>query len=450
MNIRILFATLACAALLSCGHTEDFKRHTDVYAGDRPPDIPQLTFIKVPTSFFTFNETPNGRAIQGADAPFEVIQNEFWITTEPVEVSFYESYLGSYPKKGMSYDRANRLLDAVYRETGLPVILPTEAMHEAALLHGAIKLQSRYRYLVSDGWVPRTDVHRLETDWESPLKDIFVTTRSITERLPVEHYRSGQNYRFYIARRTPPATLDDLYQLLDFKHEGTPEPSDSRKETFAIGQSVFTMVPVDGGRAVLGATPEQERWAGADELPVREVELPPFKIASTEVTCGLWKEVMGFLPAGNNPHHPERPVGNVSWYDTQEFLQRLRSLTGRTFRLPSEDEWEYAARGGRGSRGYIYSGGDKPEKVAVCSRKDKENKTLRPDPSPVASLRPNELGLYDMSGGVWEWVRGAHPDGGALLKGGSRLSTAAACRPSNRQSMEPTARKDSFGFRIAL
>lgn len=143
-------------------------------------------------------------------------------------------------------------------------------------------------------------------------------------------------------------------------------------------------------------------------------------------------------------------VSNVSWYDVQEFILRLRSLTGRPFRLPSEDEWEYAARGGRKTEGYIFSGSNSAQEVAVCTHKNKDGESVRPAPADVGSRLPNELGLHDMSGSVWEWVRGEHPDGGAIQKGGSRLSLNTACRVSNRQAMDPGTKKDTFGFRLAL
>jgi len=214
------------------------------------------------------------------------------------------------------------------------------------------------------------------------------------------------------------------------------------------------MLPVAGGSLELGATAEQLRYAEDDENPVRTVSLPSFKMSKTEVTLALWQAVMETTPFGNDPSYPGRAVINVSWYDAEAFVVRLRELTGRPFRLPSEDEWEYAARGGQKSGGYVFAGGNNAKDYVVCTGKaawgKNKGENVRPQLVNVASKKPNELGLYDMSGNAWEWVRGASPGGLAILRGGSRLSTNIACRVSNRQAMDPLEKKDTFGFRIAL
>ena len=200
----------------------------------------------------------------------------------------------------------------------------------------------------------------------------------------------------------------------------------------------------------LGATPEQGKYAEADEAPLREATLRDYKIGQTEVTAALWNAVMGSWTVGTGKQFPGRPAVGVSWYDAKEFILRLREITGRPFRLPSEDEWEYAARGGRRSKGYVFAGSNTSADVAVCTYKDKKGESVRPHPADAASKKPNELGLYDMSGNAWEWVQGTYPGGGCIQKGGSRLSLNVACRVSNRQSMPPGSRKDTFGLRLAL
>ena len=167
--------------------------------------------------------------------------------------------------------------------------------------------------------------------------------------------------------------------------------NNSEIETFMVNGVAFKMVKVAGGTFQMGATSEQGSDAFDDEIPI-----PDYYIGQTEVTQELWEAVMGSNPSyfkGDN----QRPVENVSWKDCQEFIEKLNRLTGKNFRLPTEAEWEYAARGGNKSRGYKYSGSDNPDAVAWY----KDNS--RGETHPVAQKQSNELGLYDMSGNVCEW-----------------------------------------------
>lgn len=218
----------------------------------------------------------------------------------------------------------------------------------------------------------------------------------------------------------------------------------------------FEMVEVKGGTFVMGATPEQTDDAYDDEFPTHNVTVSTFNIATTEVTQELWQAVMGSNPS---VHQGARlPVENVTWYECQEFLKKLNALTGHTFRLPTEAEWEYAARGGALSHGYIYSGSNDIDEVAWYEdNSDGES-------HPVATKRPNELGIYDMSGNVREWCSDAYeeytdrarvnPRGpsegdfngrGGAYEFGSRLS-----RVSNRGSNSPEQQFDVLGLRLAM
>ena len=163
-------------------------------------------------------------------------------------------------------------------------------------------------------------------------------------------------------------------------------------ETFTVGDVLFNMIKVEGGTFNMGATSEQSAYSYADEYPVHAVTLSTFYLAKFEVTQELWMAVMGENPS-KNQSSLKRPVENVSWDDCQVFIQKLNEVTGWEFRLPTEAEWEYAARGGNLSNGYVYSGSNTASEVAVYS-----GGTLD-----VGSLLPNELGIYDMSGNVFEW-----------------------------------------------
>ena len=221
--------------------------------------------------------------------------------------------------------------------------------------------------------------------------------------------------------------------------------------------SKWGMVFVEGGTFTMGVTPEQKKDAYNDEKPAHKVTLSDFYIGKHEVTQAQWRAVMG-----SNPSHfkgDNLPVENVSWEDCQEFIRKLNERTGLTFRLPTEAEWEYAARGGNRSRGYMYSGGDYIDEVAwSCGNSGSKI-------HPVGQKRSNELGLYDMSGHVWEWCSDGkrvydsssqtNPTGpgsgaGRVYRGGSWGHYAGGCRVSFRYNYAPTLRSNYLGLRLVL
>ncbi len=156
----------------------------------------------------------------------------------------------------------------------------------------------------------------------------------------------------------------------------------------------FLMVKVGGGTFTMG---EQGKANNSNQKPAHKVTLSTYYIGETEVTQELWEAVMG-----NNPSHfkgAKLPVENVSWDDCQQFIAKLNKLTGRKFRLPTEAEWEFAARGGKASKGYKHSGSNNPDNVAW--HEGNSNNTTHN----VATKASNELGIYDMSGNVWEWCQ---------------------------------------------
>ena len=226
--------------------------------------------------------------------------------------------------------------------------------------------------------------------------------------------------------------------------------------TLTVNGIKYNMVWVDGGTFRMGATSEQGSEI-SDEKPVHSVTLSGYYIGKTEVTQALWQAVMG-----SNPSYFEGddlPVEQVSWDDCQEFIRKLNSLTGQNFRLPTEAEWEFACRGGNNSRGYKYSGSNYIDNVAWYDG-NSGDKT-----HPVATKSPNELGIYDMSGNVWEWCadwygdyssgrqtnpKGPYGGSGRVNRGGSWYNFARNCRSSIRIDDYPTYRDDLLGLRLAL
>ena len=245
---------------------------------------------------------------------------------------------------------------------------------------------------------------------------------------------------------------------VDDSEPNIPDPNIGGTQTFTVNGVSFTMVGVEGGTFTMGATSEQGTSDPYDdEYPTHSVTLSNFSIGETEVTQELWQAVMGSNPSyfsGTN-----LPVEKVSWNDCQTFITKLNQLTGKNFRLPTEAEWEYAARGGNKSKGYKYAGSNTLSDVAWYGD-NSSSKT-----HPVKQKQANELGLYDMSGNVWEWCQdwfgnyssGAqtNPTGAAsgsrrVLRGGSWTFYARDCRVSIRSSNAPTFANSSLGLRLAL
>ena len=237
-------------------------------------------------------------------------------------------------------------------------------------------------------------------------------------------------------------------------------------ETFTINGVTFTMVTVEGGTFTMGATAEQGSDAFDSEKPVHQVTLSSYCIGQTEVTQALWQAVMGSNPSCFQGD-PQRPVEQVSWYDCQTFITRLNELTGKAFRLPTEAEWEYAARGGKRSKGYKYAGSNDINEVAWYYYNSYAVGSGNPDygTHTVASKAPNELGLYDMSGNVWEWCQdwcgsyssnaqnnptGPASGSGRVGRGGGWYIDARRCRVSYRGSDDPSDASYILGLRLAL
>ena len=269
---------------------------------------------------------------------------------------------------------------------------------------------------------------------------------------------AGQAQDVVIRRNAPTTTVSRKPQ----KRMANPQKpktttTTSDIQTFSAGGVTFRMVRVEGGSFTMGATSEQGSEAKSDESPVHRVTLSTYYIGETEVTQALWEAVMG-----NNPSNfkgANLPVEQVSWEDCQNFIRELNRMTGKRFRLPTEAEWEYAARGGNKSQGCKYSGSNAIDKVAWYTD-NSGNKTHE-----VRTKSPNELSIYDMSGNVWEWCQDwygsydassqTNPSGPStgssrVYRGGSWLINARNCRVSFRNFYSPDYRYFNLGLRLAL
>ena len=245
------------------------------------------------------------------------------------------------------------------------------------------------------------------------------------------------------------------------KPKANPKPATRRNSTSHSGSTVSlsaelnklinNMVYVSGGTFIMGGD------ESSDQTPTHSVTLSSYYICKYEVTQALWRAVMGSNPSkfkGDN-----LPVEQVSWNDCQTFINRLNSYTGRNFRLPTEAEWEFAARGGNYSRRYKYSGSNYIGDVAWYAD-NSGNRT-----HPVGTKQANELGLYDMSGNVWEWCSdwygsyssysqsnptGATSGFGRVERGGNWCGLARYCCSSHRSYYAPGNSFDDLGLRLVL
>ena len=236
------------------------------------------------------------------------------------------------------------------------------------------------------------------------------------------------------------------------------QPAASPAKQQAVAQLIGNMVHVQGGTFTMGAAAAEDYWNAENAKPAHQVTVRSFYICRYETTQALWQKVMGRNPSeqklGGN-----HPVENITWNDIQAFIQKLNALTGKHYRLPTEAEWEYAARGGRKSGGYRYSGSNQIDDVAWYSDNTHDRH------KPVGTKRPNELGLYDMSGNVFEFcgdgyqpysadpqdnpvqvsAKGYHP-----LRGGSYVAREYDCRCSYRFDQSSDYSHTHFGFRLAM
>ena len=261
--------------------------------------------------------------------------------------------------------------------------------------------------------------------------------------------QSGSD-RFTEMKTHVKAFIETLAAAMDDSNQGggtDPDPQPGGAQTYTVNGVSFKMIPVEGGTFQMGSTTGNSGHS---------VTLSNFSIGETEVTQELWRAVMGSNPSSYRGN--KLPVEKVSWNDCQTFIMKLNQLTGKTFRLPTEAEWEFAARGGNKSKGYTYSGSNTIGDVAWYTS-NSSNTTHA-----VATKAPNELGIYDMSGNVWELCQdwyGSYSSGSQtnptgptsgsnrVRRGGGWYSIALNCRVAVRDPYPPANTSDNLGLRLA-
>lgn len=237
-------------------------------------------------------------------------------------------------------------------------------------------------------------------------------------------------------------------RMAELKKAKVPKPE-------LIVEFEWSMVVISGGEFKMGCTSDQIRDCEADERPIRNVSVADFKLSKFEVTQELWEAVMD-TNVSAHPNCAKCPVENIRYGDVQVFISKLNTFTGKNYRLPTEAEWEYAARGGNKAETMVPALSDMAWYGVNSGNETHE----------VGQLKPNALGLYDMLGNVWEycadWYDPAYysgqqlsnpkgPSSGAeyVIRGGSYFSSANECRVANRNSVFPIMSHKSYGFRLA-
>lgn len=223
----------------------------------------------------------------------------------------------------------------------------------------------------------------------------------------------------------------------------------AQNKQFTVNGISFAMTYVKGGIFSMGATPEQVD-SYPDEKPCKNISVNSFYLASSEVTQALWTAVMKDNPSFFQG--PQLPVENVSWNECQQFIKKINELTGKSFRLPTEAEWEYAARGASRSQRYQYSGSNNVEAVAWYAGNSGFETHV------VASKQFNEIGLFGMSGNVSEWCQDTYVLSSydsmqspyRIVKGGCWNDEPRDCRVARKSSRHFDNKANTIGFRLAL
>jgi formylglycine-generating enzyme required for sulfatase activity len=254
--------------------------------------------------------------------------------------------------------------------------------------------------------------------------------------------------------------IGDVADVIDATIQ--PAPWDGKTTVNGV---TFRMIPVKPGTFIMGS-PSTETGSGTNERPQHEVTLTKeYYIGETQVTQALWIAVMGTNPSSHKGNK-DLPVEHVSFIDCQAFIAKLNELTGKKFRLPTEAEWEFAARGGTLSKGYMFPGTSSPQQGGKPKEYIWYTSNSNGTTQPVAQKQPNELGIYDMGGNVFEWCQDWYkypypsepvtdptgPTSGSMhvYRGGAYNRPVNECRSAYRYMGVQTFKAGHVGLRLAL
>jgi len=479
-SILILICLIGCA--VSCGGSSEGSGTVDYDMSYSVGDV-SFDMVKVPAGNFTMGISADNRRKVTRGIAQPVALDGYVISSEPVSQALWTEVMGKNPSQAqdpaapvemVSWVDIQKFISKLGKITGKTFYLPTEAQWERAhKIYGDNGFTAVAEWCLDsydevpegatkdDYFVPMS----LMVNPSGPKEISVKVVRTTLERMGVDSHTRRTKVGFRLAQPTEDVLTEAIMGPLDSAkvYREKIDGSRGKPEFFTVNGVTFKMVVVQGGKFSMGFNNTDNPYLNFkvpdNEVNAHEVELDDFELGETEVTVGLWNAVMGSVPYLNDISEPDKPLGNVSWYDCQTFLRKLNELTGRTFRLPTEAEWEYAARGGKLSRHYGFSGSNDYKSV-MWFLDNADSKTRN-----VKTLRPNELGLYDMSGNVWEWCYdraaeytkdpqvnpcGAESGGTRILRGGSCASRWDACRISNRSYMPGKNFKGTFGLRLAL
>lgn len=397
----------------------------------------------------TVSDNETTRLTPSLDADFAEVtlevdaDAEIWVNNELKGIRTWTGPLGSGTYK-MECKQANHETSLTTKEITAAMSGETITLPLPVPIYGSLMVESTPKFckLYIDG------------------KDMGTTPKSINEILIGQHEIKLTQEGYVDYKEIVTVAKNERKQV-----KVTLSSKPRSEETFTVNGMSFTMKLVEGGTFQMGVSSELENEAYDDEKPIHSVTLDNYYLGETEVTQALWEAVMGAESTSNVEWEDmygkgdNYPAYKVSWNDVQEFIRNLNQQTGKNFRLPTEAEWEYAARGGCKSNGYKYSGSDNLGNMSWYNdNSGRKSHTVK-------SKAPNELGLYDMSGNVWEWCQDWYGSYGSdaltnpmgvskgsrrVLRGGSWNYYAGDCRVSRRSSNDPDIRFSFYGFRLCL
>lgn len=414
-----------------------------------------MALIKISTENITAEErrriTFKGNLATYFDVQFEPSEIYLYITAK--SATFIEIHHPDYGKT----------------EYWLPETLCDYCGYEMVVQYVPLKPKLDFATIVVDSEPAGADIY-IDGELVGKTPNIFKEIEAGRHELKLEKQEYNSLTRIFIVDEGEKLSFNETLSSVYYKastQETTQIQSQNEKknatrapmenQVFTVNGVSFTMIAVESGTFQMGASQEQLDKADIDESPSHSVTLDDYYIGETEVTQELWEAVMG--KNRSKFKSLQRPVERVSWNDCQEFISKLNALTGKNFRLPTEAEWEYAARGGNKSKGYKYSGSNMIEDVAWY----KNNSSSQTHD--VKTKQANELGIYDMSGNVLEWcldwygVYSSAPQNNPIgqssgfyrvLRGGNWNDYSRYCRVSCRDYINPGGWDATSGFRLAL